>query len=448
MASPTANSLRTTDFDSASTGLGKYVSAGVKWGNGLGAGTTITYSFISTSSSHVSGYGNGEFGGLSNLSTADKAAARAALAAWASVANLKFVEVADNRTTVGELRFGLSTAMDAGEAAHAYYPGDYVEAGDVWLNRGNWNAGHASTIAPGTFDFHTLLHEIGHALGLKHSFEAPNAIPSSFDSYLYTVMSYTASPWSDQYDSYSSFAPTTPMYYDLLAVQAMYGRATSVNPSNNTYTFVDGTQYWQTINDTGGVDTIVYSGSESSRINLNPGQLSAVSEAIEFDNGAKTRATVTIAPNVVIENATGGSGNDTLIGNAANNILNGGAGNDTLSGGLGNDTLTGGNGMDYFVFNTALNASTNGDGIRDFSAVDDTIRLENAIFTHLASTGALSSAFFHLGTSAADANDYIVYNKSGGQLYYDRDGNGAAAAVQFATITNHAALTYADFVII
>jgi len=139
---------------------------------------------------------------------------------------------------------------------------------------------------------------------------------------------------------------------------------------------------------------------------------------------------------------------DTLSGVGGNDTFNGLAGNDTLKGGAGNDRLTGGLGMDNFVFNSALNASTNKDTILDFKAVDDTIQLENAIFKKLTATGTLNAALFRVGTKALDANDYVVYNKGAGALYYDADGSGAGAAIQFALISTKVALTAADFQVI
>ena len=77
------------------------------------------------------------------------------------------------------------------------------------------------------------------------------------------------------------------------------------------------------------------------------------------------------------------SGNDVIDGGIGDDRINAGAGNDLLNGGLNNDTLTGGLGFDTFIFNTALNATTNVDRISDFVAINDTIRLENAVFTGL-----------------------------------------------------------------
>jgi Ca2+-binding RTX toxin-like protein len=146
----------------------------------------------------------------------------------------------------------------------------------------------------------------------------------------------------------------------------------------------------------------------------------------------------------------GVAGNDHLNGGKGSDLLNAGDGNDVLNGGAGADTLHGGAGKDTFIFNSALDGTM--DKITDFKPVedDDTIKLENTIFTKLTTTGVLNLDFLKIGTAAADANDYIVYNQSTGALYYDADGNGAGAAVQVAVlgVTTHPVLSYADFVVI
>ncbi len=145
------------------------------------------------------------------------------------------------------------------------------------------------------------------------------------------------------------------------------------------------------------------------------------------------------------------AGNDfanTLQGNAGNNVLNGRGGSDTMQGFAGNDTLAGGGGRDSFLFDTAPNAATNADIITDFSVPDDTIRLENEVFTALTTTGVLNPNVFHIGVGAADATDRIIYNSRTGALIYDHNGNTAGGATQFATLATRLAMTYADFVVV
>ena len=144
------------------------------------------------------------------------------------------------------------------------------------------------------------------------------------------------------------------------------------------------------------------------------------------------------------------AGADTLNGTGGADTLSGGAGADTLNGGLGNDTLTGGFGNDQFVFNTALNAGTNLDRIVDFTHNADKLVLENAIFTQLLTNGPLNAANFVANASgtAADGNDFVVYNSVTGLLSYDADGNGGGAAVAFANLASHPLLTAADFTVI
>lgn len=150
-----------------------------------------------------------------------------------------------------------------------------------------------------------------------------------------------------------------------------------------------------------------------------------------------------------IEGARTGNAADKLYGDSFENHFRAGGGNDLLSGGLGNDRLRGDGGSDIFLFNTALNASTNVDTIEDFSSAD-TIRLENAIFTALTTTGTLAAAAFRANTTglAADSSDRIIYETDTGELYYDSNGSASGGGVLFARIDNLATLTVADFVII
>jgi Ca2+-binding RTX toxin-like protein len=146
-------------------------------------------------------------------------------------------------------------------------------------------------------------------------------------------------------------------------------------------------------------------------------------------------------------NGTGNGLDNILTGNSGKNILTGGTGNDTLAGGLGNDTLDGGVGSDLIIFNTAL-GTTNVDTIQNYSVVDDTMQLLRTSFSALPGTGAgtLTAAAFWTGTAAHDADDRIVYDSASGKLWYDADGTGATAAVQFAVLVGLVGtLTSADF---
>ena len=167
-------------------------------------------------------------------------------------------------------------------------------------------------------------------------------------------------------------------------------------------------------------------------------------------------ATFTLAPNVengsllgvTAANLTGNAGNNVLTGNTKANTLSGLGGDDTLIGGSGLDRLEGGAGSDVFRFNAAVTAA-NRDLVVDFSAADDTVQLENAVFTKLTAVGVLGAQFFVANASgvAQDANDYIVYNTTSGALLYDANGNVAGAGVQFATLSGAPGITAADFVV-
>ncbi len=136
-------------------------------------------------------------------------------------------------------------------------------------------------------------------------------------------------------------------------------------------------------------------------------------------------------------------------GNALANVLIGSTGNNMLDGGGGSDTLKGDGGSDSFVFRDALGAS-NIDTIKDFNIADDTIRLENSIFSGITGTGTLTAAQFVANTSgtATDSSDHVIYETDTGKLFYDSNGNAAGGATQFALLSPDLALTHADFFII
>ncbi len=143
-------------------------------------------------------------------------------------------------------------------------------------------------------------------------------------------------------------------------------------------------------------------------------------------------------------NGTGNGIANTIKGNSANNQLNGGAANDILDGGTGINTLTGGAGNDVFRFSTLGHTDT----ITDYSVPEDTVQLDNAVFTALGATGTLAATQFKVGAAAADADDFVIYNSTTGKLLYDADGNGAGAAIQVATIGTGKAMTNVEIVVV
>lgn len=176
------------------------------------------------------------------------------------------------------------------------------------------------------------------------------------------------------------------------------------------------------------------------------------------ETGFEARLQYSLTGTTGANTLTGGVLSDTLAGGDGNDVLSGGAGNDLLRGGFESDTLWGGSGQDIFRFDTgqALARPANLDLIKDFSVVDDTIQLENSVFTKFGTTtlGTINVANFKdLSLGAQDADDYIVLNKATGALYYDTTGstNGLTDAVQFATVTlvgTNQTVTNADFVLV
>jgi Ca2+-binding RTX toxin-like protein len=142
-----------------------------------------------------------------------------------------------------------------------------------------------------------------------------------------------------------------------------------------------------------------------------------------------------------------GTGDLNGTGNELNNAITGNAGSNLLNGGSGNDTLTGGAGIDTFQLTNVSNI----DKITDFVVSDDSIQLDNAVFTSLGGEGVLLASKFRSGTgitTAADSNDYLIYNSTDGKLYYDGDAVGSNPAVQIALLGAGLVLTNADFMVI
>ncbi|MQW89622.1 M10 family metallopeptidase [Sinorhizobium saheli] len=467
------------------SGTGKTLKTVTKTGNSLIDGVlygsawagTITYAFPTSTSSYS--YGNEKDNGFNSISTAQRNTALFAIEqSYGSAANDGFsVEGFTNATfsagSTGSatVRFAQSTVPST---AYAYMPGTYPQAGDIWF--GTAYAGtvddYRNPIA-GNYAWHTMLHELGHALGLKHGHEAEGsfpALPTQYDSIEYSIMTYSGYVGSGggyYYEQYG--APQTFMMADIAALQEMYGADFTTNSGNTVYkwtpnsgaTLVNGTvaispganRIFATIWDGGGNDTYDLSSYNIAlRVDLRPGMASTFSaDQLAYLGGGPNNGFA--AGNIfnalqyhgdtrsLIENIMGGSAGDTITGNqaantlwgyAGNDTLNGETGNDALYGGLGNDKirggggndrilgeagsdhLSGGTGADTFVFKTLSSSTavlTDRDTIYDFLASEsDRVDL-SAIDADTATSG--NQAFLFVGTAA--------FGGKKGELRYVRD---------------------------
>lgn len=296
------------------------------------------------------------------LNAVQRQAVRDALAEWSSIANVQFVEVAESNTSAGVLRFAWTNKSQGSAAAWAYEPNDFfASGGDVWLGaRSSLGLAQDKDWLPGGNGYAVLLHEIGHALGLKHPFEDTPTLGAD-DSEKFTLMSYTPHPNGlflqvTQTGTRVStllyeVQPDTPMPYDVAAMQYLYGVNTLATAGDDTYTVQPDVPFIRTLWDAAGTDTLSAAGfARGVRIDLRPGSYSSLTIPSQtLPSGFTFTSTppeptydgtdnLAIAAGTVIENAIGGAGDDTLTGNDANNRLQGGAGNDRIDGGAGIDT--------------------------------------------------------------------------------------------------------------
>lgn len=291
------------------------------WNTSNAPAYNFTYQFAGASQP---GDLNASFSGWTAFTDpAKRAALVSVLQEYEEIINVTFTEVTGQADP--DINFGL-VSLNGGQGGFNY---SYSTSnGQVVSRTYDAFAVFGSTINLTTLDGRNLLlHEVGHALSLKHpgaydvggNIPPPPYLSAAEDNNKYSVMSYNANP-DNGLDS------DHLMIYDIAALQARWGANMSTRTGNDTYGAPTGRML--AIWDAGGIDTISGQGRIAAvEIDLHEGAFSSIGGT---DN-------VAIAYNVAIERATGGSVGDLLIGNALANVLNGLGGDDEMRGEAGND---------------------------------------------------------------------------------------------------------------
>lgn len=449
---------------------GQWLQNADRWRD-IPVGGTLSYSFVTTASAPL--YGGPETG-VSEVTPAIKNNIRNIMQTYGQYLGINFVEVPDRPPNVGRIRIMFSNGPRFGlnpdepiSYAYAYLPSDFPgtgRAGDLHLspdrNLINFDAG------PGSFAYQTLLHEVGHALGLTHPFfEATRPGPvlsPGKDNNTNTVMSYNFFPdvSFDGTRGYTGSFSVTPMSYDIRALQYLYG-SSYLNQGDTVYRF-DVNNFIgpnenngrngikQTIWDSGGIDTLDYSalpatiggyyfdmnegGSNTTQLALNGATYSIPNPGSSQQNPLPPLAVstnsfgTTIGFGALIENLVGSQGDDEILGNNLSNNIAGGPGNDTITGSGGQDILSGGDGSNIFVVAVGEGGPTNpqtADIIVDFKPGIDKIGLNFGI--------PLGAIAITQGTGA-NASNTLISLPSTGQLLAVL-GNIPAGAVTYNDFT-------------
>jgi len=307
-------------------------ASGMRYTNLLNGDKAMYYCFPETAPAYFSEFDKDGFWPFNNT---QKLFAKTALNYISSIVDLTFVETSDpcQQNTIN-----FCNNNQDGSAGYAYYPCIASIGSDIFLNI------YTDNLKPldGNYAAYTLIHELGHALGMKHPFSIPDAVgyqtdppylTDTEDSTQWTVMSYDLRS-ADYHLIYNAL--------DIATLQYLYGPSTTARVGNDTY--VLDPDHPNFIWDGGGIDTIDGSGLITPlTLYLEPGYWGYVGIQKSLISGA---GQITVNMGSEIENVRGGAAADTIYGNSADNEIYGNAGDDSLWGGAGNDTLDGGSGND------------------------------------------------------------------------------------------------------
>ena len=286
----------------------------------------------------------------------EKTAFEIAIAQYQAVCNLTFTQANSVGAANADIVWWLANATSMGGVGNLGLHEVPDNSGSPISGYFNYQSSTWSDLSVGSYGYVTVIHELGHGLGLAHPHDGGSHSdatkfpgvkgPWTLGSYglnqgIWTTMSYNDG-WNLEPSPAENFGyQGTPMALDIAALQALYGANIHTATGNNIYVLpsqqASGT-YWSCLWDAGGTDTISNAGSSlGATINLNAAPLVGANAGgfVSWNKGIS--GGYTIANGVDIENAVGGNGDDILIGNALANDLDGGLGIDRMSGGLGND---------------------------------------------------------------------------------------------------------------